>query len=162
MIREMLDSDWKRIEEIYAQGIESGKATFNTSCPSFEEWDSSHFKKCRYVYEIEGRVVGWVALSPVSSREAYKGVGEVSIYVDNAFQHKGVGSGLLKHLVENASQNGFWSILSVIFEENIPSIEMTKKCGFRYIGYRERISKDKFGRWLNTVMLEKRLDGELL
>lgn len=157
MIREMLDSDWKRVEEIYSMGVESGKATFNDSCPTFEEWDRCHFKKCRYVYEIDGKVVGWVAMSPVSQREAYKGVGEASLYVDNGYHHAGVGTKLLCHLIKEAPENGFWSILAVIFEENVPSIEMTKKCGFRYIGYRERIAQDKFGRWLNTVMLEKRL-----
>lgn len=157
MIRKMLDSDWKRVEEIYLQGIESGKACFNQTCPTFEEWDMGHFKKCRYVYEKDGKVVGWVALSPVSTREAYKGVGEASLYVDDDYHHIGVGSALLNHLVEEAPENGFWSILAVIFEENIPSIGMTKKCGFRYIGYRERIAQDKYGRWLNTVMLEKRL-----
>ena len=82
MIREMRDEDWGTVAEIYKQGLEEGTSTFNTECPSFTEWNEGHVKNCRFVFEEEGKVVGWIALSPSSSRCAYKGCVEMSVYVD--------------------------------------------------------------------------------
>ena len=86
MIREMQKADWNRVSEIYQQALLEGKSTFNTVCPDYDEWDNNHIKDCRYVAEIDDMVVGWIAISPTSSREAYKGVVEVSIYIDNKYQ----------------------------------------------------------------------------
>lgn len=157
MIREMQPEDWSRVREIYEQGIEDGNSTFTTECPSFEEWDANHLRSGRLVAETEGKIVGWLALSPVSNREPYKGVAEVSLYVDRNFHRRGIGTELLKTVCTKAPEYGIWSLLSVIFEINKPSTELHKKCGFREIGYRERIAKDRFGNWQNTIMLEKRL-----
>ena len=88
MIREMCETDWKRVAEIYEQGLSSGTATFNTECPSYTDWNNSHIKECRYVYEESGKVVGWIAISPTSSRCVYKGCVEMSIYIDSARRAK--------------------------------------------------------------------------
>ena len=96
MIRPMVDNDWERVSEIYKQGMEGGTATFNTECPSFEEWDKGHIKECRFVYEEDGNVIGWVAISPTSSRCVYKGCVEMSIYVDQNYRGHGVGTALVK------------------------------------------------------------------
>ena len=157
MIRPMRDSDWARVAAIYQQGIDSGIATFTTQCPSFEEWDRYHHKNCRFIYEQDGIVVAWIAVSPTSSREVYCGNVEMSLYVDSAYQRKGIGKALIEHLKEEMPKADFWSLYSVIFSINVASIELNKKCGFREIGYRERPSKDRFGNWQNTTLMEYRM-----
>ena len=156
MIRKMLDTDWTRVAEIYKQGMESCIATFNTECPSFEEWDKSHIKECRYVYEDNGIVVGWISISPTSSRCVYRGVAEMSIYNDSAHKGKGIGTALVNHLIKESQKLGYWSIYSAIISINKASIALHKKCGFREIGYRERIAKDIHGEWQNTTLMEYR------
>lgn len=158
MIREMRPEDWDRVVEIYKQGIERGVSTFNTTCPSYEVWDHAHLKVCRFVAEIERDVAGWVAISAVSSRPVYQGVVEVSIYIDERYQGKGIGSTLLTKLCEASEKAGYWSLYSVIFSMNTSSIALHKKCGFREIGYREKVAKDRFGKWQNTTLMERRND----
>ena len=156
MIRPMRNSDWKSVAEIYQQGIDSGIATFTTNCPSFEEWDRYHHRNCRFVYEQDGKVVAWIAVSPTSSREVYSGNVEMSLYVDYAYHRRGIGTALIEHLKAEAVKAGYWSLYSVIFSINVASIELNRKCGFREIGYRERPSRDKFGNWQNTTLMEYR------
>lgn len=157
MIREMCETDWKRVAEIYEQGLSSGTATFNTECPSYTDWNNSHIKECRYVYEESGKVVGWIAISPTSSRCVYKGCVEMSIYIDSAYRGKGIGTALVNHLISESQKAGYWSIYSAIISINEASIKLHKKCGFREIGYRERIAKDRFGNWQNTTLMEYRV-----
>ena len=157
MIRAMRVSDWERVAEIYTQGLEAGRSTFNTKCPTYEEWDKGHLKDCRFVYEEDGKVVGWVAISPSSSRCCYRGCVENSIYIDNDYKGRGIGTALTKKLLEECEKLGYWSILATIFSINTASLKMHKSCGFREIGYRERIAKDRFGEWQNTTMMEYRV-----
>lgn len=145
MIRDMEKSDWQRVSEIYAQGLEKGVATFETACPTYDDWDKSHLQVCRYVSVESGNVVGWIALSPTSIKQAYIGSVEVSVYVDDSYQRMGIGYGLMKHIISEAPKKGIWSLYTAILSINVASIEFHKKCGFREIGYRERIAKDKFG-----------------
>jgi phosphinothricin acetyltransferase len=152
----MRDEDWMMVAKIYEQGLEEGTSTFNTECPSFAEWNAGHIKDCRFVYEEEGKVVGWIALSPSSSRCAYRGCAEMSVYVDREYRGRGIGSALVNTVVEKAIKDGYWSIYSAILSINKASITMHKKCGFREIGYRERIAKDRFGTWQNTTLMEYR------
>ena len=156
MIREMRDEDWETVAEIYKQGLEEGTSTFNTECPGFTEWNEGHVKNCRFVFEEEGKVVGWIALSPSSSRCAYKGCVEMSVYVDRNYRGHGVGTALVNTIIREAEKDGYWSIYSAIFSINKASIALHKKCGFREIGYRERIAKDRFGKWQNTTLMEYR------
>lgn len=156
MIREMQKSDWPRVSEIYTQAIDRGQSTFNTVCPPFEQWDKAHIPDCRYVYEQDGQVVAWVALSPTSPRPVFGGVVEVSIYVDEAYQGQGIGTELLNWECAESEKCGFWTLYVAIFTTNFRSIALHKKCGFREIGYREKIAKDKFGQWQNIIIMEKR------
>ena len=159
MIREMNEKDWERVEEIYLQGIETGIATFNTKSPSYEEWNNEHIDSCRFVYVDGEKVVGWAALSPISSRCAYKGCAEMSVYIDNDYQGRGIGTELVESLLHEAKKQGYWSILSTIISINSASAALHKKCGFREIGYRERIAKDRFGNWQNVTLFELRLES---
>jgi phosphinothricin acetyltransferase len=155
-IREMKDTDWEAIGSIYREGIETNIATFQREVPTFEEWDRSHIKACRMVAEENGQVVGWVALSAVSSRCVYSGVAEVSIYIKAECRGRGIGVKLLQYVIEASEKEGFWTLQSGIIESNKASIALHKKAGFRMIGYRERIAKDHHGEWQNTVLMERR------
>ncbi len=156
MIREMKLSDWDSMVEIYNQSVKKGDVTFATECPAFEDWDASHIKECRFVYEIDGKVVGYTVIAPTSKRQAYWGVVELSIFVDENYLRKGIGKALLEKLCEETEKLGYWTLYSAIFSVNKASIELHKKCGFRVIGTRENIAKDIFGEWQDTTILERR------
>ena len=142
--------------EIYAQGIATGMATFETEVPSWEEWDADHLATLRVVAERDGEVVGWAALAPVSQRACYRGVAEESVYVAEKARGQGVGSSLLGALVERAEKAGIWTIETSIFPENVASIELHRRCEFRVVGTRERIGQLR-GVWRDTVLLERRV-----
>ncbi len=155
-VRKMHSEDWGRVAAIYQEGIDTRIATFQTEVPSYEQWDSGHLKECRLVACQSNKVIGWVALSSVSSRCVYRGVAEVSIYIDKNFRGKSAGSLLLEQVIKESEDLGFWTLQSGIFEENVPSIRLHEKHGFRVIGYREKIGKTNDGEWKNTCLLERR------
>lgn len=156
-IREMEDKDWEDVLKIYKQGIESGISTFRKDLPDKKSWESSHLKACRFILcHNSGSIVGWAALSPTSSRIDYCGVTEVSIYIDKAHQGKKLGEFLLNKIKDEAEKNGIWTLQSSIFQANKASLKLHKKCGFREVGYREKIAKDKNDIWQNTVLMEYR------
>ncbi|TAI47237.1 GNAT family N-acetyltransferase [Flagellimonas allohymeniacidonis] len=155
VIREMKPEDWVQVSQIYQEGINTGLATFEQQIPSYKSWDQAHVKSCRIVAEEGNQLLGWAALSPVSSRCVYGGVGEVSVYVGALSRGKGVGKALLKKLVEESEKAGFWTIQSGIFPENGASIELHEKVGFRFIGKRERVGKIN-GMWKDNLLFEKR------
>ncbi|MGN0537458.1 MAG: C-GCAxxG-C-C family (seleno)protein [Acutalibacteraceae bacterium] len=161
MIREMNVKDWEQVAEIYLQGIENGVSTFNTKCPSYEEWDNEYIDNCRFVYIDGEKVVGWVAISPTSSSCVYKGCVEMSIYIDNDYQGRGIGTELVDRLLCEAKKQGYRSILSTVISIDSASVELHKKCGFREVGYREKIAKDRFGNWQNTILFELRLESKV-
>ena len=155
MIREMVSKDSERILEIYKMGIDTMNATFETEIPEWNEWDAKHHKHSRFVYENDHNVLGWIALSPVSTRKVYEGVAEVSIYIDPIIQGKGIGSKLMEKVIESSEKAGIWTLYSSIFPENIPTLNLHQKFGFRIIGTREKIAKLD-GVWRDTLLLEKR------
>jgi L-amino acid N-acyltransferase YncA len=152
----MRSGDWPRVAEIYAEGIATGEATFETDVPSWVEWDSSHRPDLRIVAERGGELVGWAALAPVSRRPCYAGVAEESVYVADRTRGRGVGSSLLRTLLERADRAGVWTIQTSIFPENVASIELHRRCGFRAVGRRERIAQLR-GVWRDTVVMERRV-----
>lgn len=156
MIREMKQTDWDAMMEIYKQSLRKGTVTFQTECPTYEEWDMAHCKECRYVYELDGKVVGYTMIAPTSKREAYRGVVELSIFVDEKYLCQGIGRQMLTKLCEETEKRGYWTLYSAVFSVNEASIELHKKCGFRVIGYRDKIAKDRFGKWQNTTIMERR------
>jgi L-amino acid N-acyltransferase YncA len=155
MIREMLPVDSKSVLEIYAMGLETGNATFETIVPSWQEWDLKHLSHSRFVYESDGKVVGWAALTPFSSRIVYCGVAELSIYVASEFRGKKIGSALMERIIYSSEVNGIWTLFSSVFPENEATLSLHKKFGFRIIGKREKIAKLD-GNWRDTILLERR------
>ena len=156
-IRAMRIEDWERVAEIYRQGISTGKATFQTVIPEYAEWDKGHLEAGRLVaVDHRGSVIGWVALSPTSSRCVYRGVAEVSVYVSDACRGMDVGRTLLMREIEESEKAGIWTLQSGIFAINESSIGLHKKCGFRVVGVREKIGQDFENRWQDTVLMERR------
>lgn len=156
IIREMKKEDWESIKEIYNQALLEGKSTFNKDLPTYQEWDKNHLQDCRYIVERNESIIAWCSLAATSSREVYRGVVEVSIYVHQQYRGKGVGKKLLTHLCIESEKKGYWTLYSGILANNIESRGLHLSCGFREIGYREKIAKDIFGEWQDTVIYEKR------
>lgn len=155
-IREMQTADWPFVAEIYKQGMDTNLATFQSECPTYEQWNQSHLKACRLVISADCTIAGWAALTPVSSRCVYAGVAEVSIYVSSAVRRNGLGKQLLSALISASEQEGVWTLQSGIMQDNISSIRLHEACGFRMVGYREKIGRDRLGIWRNTVLMERR------
>jgi phosphinothricin acetyltransferase len=160
---------WPAVREIYREGIATGNATFETELPQWEKWDSNHHQSCRLIaleprdaavpeilVPLDGaNVLGWAALSPVSSRRVYAGVAEVSVYVATTARGRGVGKALLEALVQESEMNGIWTLQAGIFPENAASIALHKVCGFQKVGIRRRIGK-LADQWRDVMLLERR------
>ncbi len=151
----MRPGDWPLVREIYAQGIATGDATFETDIPGWEHWDKVHREDCRLVAKKDGRVIGWAALSPVSARRVYAGVAEVSIYVAGDARGRKIGALLLEALIRESEAAGIWTLQAGIFPENTASIALHTRCGFTKIGVRRRIGK-LADRWRDVLLLERR------
>jgi phosphinothricin acetyltransferase len=154
-IEAMKNEDWASVQSIYREGIATGNATFETVVPEWDEWDKNHLPICRLIARSDNRIIGWAALSAVSNRPAYSGVCEVSIYITNWARGCGVGRALLGTLIEESERMGIWILQAGIFPENADSIALTRACGFREVGYRERIGQMN-GVWRNVVLVERR------
>lgn len=152
MIRE---HHYPGIAAIYLQGLATGNASFQQSAPGWEDWDKSHLPHSRIVVMVNDRVAGWAALTAVSSRCVYAGVAEVSVYVGNEYRGKGLGKILLNELIKESEANNLWTLQSGIFPENTASIRLHEACGFRKIGYREKIGNMN-GTWRDNIIMERR------
>lgn len=151
----MLAADWPDVARIYAEGIDTGDATFETDVPAWSHWDAGHLPQHRFVAELDGAVCGWAALSPISDRCAYSGVAEVSVYVAAAVRGRGVGRALLSALLHSADTGDIWTVQAGIFPENTASVHLHDACGFRVVGTRERIGTLN-GVWRDVLLLERR------
>lgn len=165
LVRQMTGADWPAVSSIYQQGMDTNVATFQSDCPPWEDWDATHLSSCRLVIEDAGEVAGFAALTAVSGRCVYAGVAEVSIYVAQTHRGRGAGKQLLHELIRLSEREGFWTLQSGILQENTASIRLHESCGFRMVGYREKLGRDRYGVWRNTVLMEKRsardnFDGE--
>lgn len=169
VVRELTEQDWPAVRAIYAAGIATGNATFETTVPSWNHWDATHLSGHRLVAVLgdggpapsaeptgPGELVaGWAALSPVSDRCVYAGVAENSVYVAPAHHGRGIGRALLQDLVARAEDAGIWTVQTGIFPENTASIALHQACGFRLVGRRERLGRLD-GVWRDVLFLERR------
>ncbi len=151
----MEDSDGPEVLAIYEEGIGTGYSTFETSVPSWEEWKAAHLMECCFVAKAEGALLGWVSLSSTSSRKCYAGVAEVSLYVRESARRQGIGMALLEKIISESEARGFWTLQGATFPENKASLRLQARCGFRVIGYRERVAK-RDGAWRNSILTERR------
>lgn len=154
-VEKMRAGQWGEVSAVYAEGLATGHATFETEPPDWARWDAAHLPCCRLVALDGGRVAGWAALSRVSAREVYAGVAEVSVYVGGPFRGRGVGRALLEALVRESESEGVWTLQASVFPENAASLALHVSCGFREVGRRERVGR-LGGLWRDTILLERR------
>lgn len=152
---EITAENYPEVARIYGEGLLTGTATFETTIPKWEKWDAGHLSFGRIMAVEENNFLGWASLSAVSSRCVYGGVAEVSVYVSESARGKGVGEFLLKNLIEISEANNIWTLQSGIFRDNMASHKLHAKCGFREIGFKERVGQLK-GVWKDNVLLERR------
>ena len=158
-IRPMSPSDAGRVLAVYQAGLDAGDASFETAVPSWADFDAARLPGHRHVATADdtGELLGWVAVSPVSSRSAYAGVVEHSVYVTPEARGRGVGAALLQALIDSTEAAGIWTIQSGIFPENTASLRLHERKGFRSVGVRERVGCHH-GRWRDVVLVERRSD----
>ncbi|NIA25066.1 MAG: GNAT family N-acetyltransferase [Gammaproteobacteria bacterium] len=154
-IRSMLPEDLEHVVAIYAEGLVTGQATFETSVPSPEAWEATHLPSCKLVAVDEDTVIGWAALSAVSNRCVYGGVAEASTYVAADRRGQGVGGALLDALITASEDEGYWTLQASTFPENESSLLLLQSRRFRIVGNRIRIGQHE-GHWRDTVLLERR------
>lgn len=155
VIDAMRQEDWPAVRAIYAEGIATGHATFELEPPPRETWDAAHLEVGRLVARSQEGVIGWAALTGVSGRCVYAGVAEISVYVAESARGKGLGGALLQQLVEASEAGGIWTLQAGIFPENVASIRLHERCGFRLVGMRERVGR-MHGVWRDVVLMERR------
>ncbi|MGD1068941.1 MAG: N-acetyltransferase family protein [Bryobacteraceae bacterium] len=155
VIDALKQEDWEPVRDIYLQGIATGHATFQQDAPDWPEWDRGHLVSCRLVARSESRILGWAALSPVSRRPVYAGVGEVSVYIRESARGQGIGKALLSTLIDASERARIRTLQAGIFPENTASIELHRKLGFRVVGIRERMGC-KHGQWRDVRLMERR------
>ncbi|NUT33999.1 MAG: N-acetyltransferase [Hamadaea sp.] len=156
LVRAMTPADAAPVLAIYQAGLDGGLASFETVAPAWEAFDRGRLPGHRLVAEVDGSVVGWVAVSAVSARPVYAGVVEHSVYVDPAAHGRGVGSALLAALFASTEAAGIWTIQSGIFPNNTASVRLHTKAGFRVVGTREKVGRHPFDGWRDVLMIERR------
>ncbi len=154
-VRALTATDWPAVRRIYAEGIATGDATFETEVPERRSLDHAWLADHRWVAEVDGEVAGWGSARPVSNRPVYAGVAETSVYVGSGFRGRGIGRALIHRQVTEADDAGLWTLQTSIFPENRASIALHRSAGFRILGVRERIGRHH-GVWRDTVFLERR------
>ncbi|NBE84013.1 GNAT family N-acetyltransferase [Micromonospora rubida] len=155
-VRPMTADDTERVLDIYQTGLDGGDASFETTAPTWAAFDAGRLPDHRLV-AVDGHdtVLGWIAVSPTSTRAVYAGVVEHSVYVDPAARGRGVARRLLDALIASTETAGIWTIQSGVFPENAASLTLHERAGFRVVGVRERVGR-RHGRWRDVVLLERR------
>jgi L-amino acid N-acyltransferase YncA len=153
----MRETDAAEVLAIYQAGLDGGNASFETTAPTWQAFDSGKLPLHRHVAvdAVSGQVVGWIAVSAVSSRCVYAGVVEHSVYVHPGHGGRGVGLALLNALIRSTEAEGIWTIQSGVFPENTASLRLHEKAGFRVVGTRHRVGRHH-DRWRDVVLLERR------
>lgn len=154
-VRPLDAEDWTAVRRIYAEGIATGIATFETTVPGRAGLDAKWLPGHRWVATIDDTVVGWTAAAPVSPREHYAGVAETSVCVAEDHRGRGVGKALLHKQVTEADAAGLWTLQTAIFTENRAGIALHHRAGYRTVGIRERVAR-RDGVWHDTVLIERR------
>jgi L-amino acid N-acyltransferase YncA len=154
-IRPLTAEDWPAVEAIWAEGISTRNATFETETPSWETFDATRHPAHRLIAAEGGELLGWAALAPVSRRPCYEGVVENSVYVAGGARGRGIGTSLMEALVASADAGGIWTIQTNVFPENTASVRLHERVGFRVVGRRDRLARLD-GVWRDTLLLERR------
>ncbi len=155
-IVELEEKHWPAVRSCLRRALDRHTATLDPSLPTWEQWDRKYHQRLRLGALANGTLAGWAGVYSASIREAYSGVGEVSIYVFPEYQKRGIGSLLLRHLVEASEREGYWTLQALVFPENEASLHLFRRAGFRTVGLREKLGRRPDGRWQDIILLERR------
>ena len=156
-IRRAVPVDGARIADIYNQGIQARTATFETELRTAEDrqrWLEEHQNVPAVIALADSGVIGFAYAGEYRLRPCYEGIGEFSVYIDESFRGMGVGKVLLRALIDEAKNLGYWKLVSRIFDFNVASRQLCRACGFREVGTYEKHGKLD-GRWVDCVIVEK-------
>jgi L-amino acid N-acyltransferase YncA len=164
-IRPTIPADLFAITEIYQQAVLYGTATFELIPPDLAEM-TRRFGVLMdggfpyLVAALEGHVVGYAYSGAYRPRPAYRFTVENSVYLQPAIQRRGIGLQLLQRLIAESEARGYRQMIAVIGDSaNAGSVGVHSRCGFQMIGTHPNVGF-KFGRWLDTVMMQRALgDG---
>lgn len=156
------ETDWPEVQRIYAEGIATGVATFESAPPA--TWEDFIRTKvapcCLAARDGSGTLAGWAVLIPVSYRPVYRGVAEASLYIGAAHRGQRAGDALMKRLIAVSEAHGFWALQSSTFPQNQASLALQQRHGFKIVGIRKKIGRMTHGplagQWCDTLLLERR------
>ncbi len=164
-VRAVQHTDFRTIQEIYAQHVLSGRASFDTTPPTAEEmtarWRTVSGQGLPYLAaEVDGVVAGFAYAAPYRPRPAYRHTVEDSVYVHPDAGRLGIGRALLTQVIADCSAQDYRQMIAVIGDSgNLASIRLHENCGFRHTGTLEGVGH-KFGGWLDVVLMQRQLgDG---
>ncbi len=153
--------DLPSITEIYNNAIEKTVTTFDTEPKSRDEqkhWFFTHGKKNPILIAEQGGIlIGWGALSKYSNRSAYDDTAELSVYVKEQWQGKGIGKALIEAVLKKGKSAGLHAVIARITEGNEKSIHIHESMGFEHVGILKEVGF-KFNKRLDVYILEKILE----
>ncbi|WP_041797856.1 GNAT family N-acetyltransferase [Rhodopseudomonas palustris] len=162
LIRPAAAADLPAITAIYADAVRTGTATFELTPPDLAEM-TRRFETLAgggfpYLVALLGdRVAGYAYAGPYRPRPAYRFTVENSVYLDPLAHRRGLGTALLHELIAQCEARGFRQMIAVIGDStNAGSVAVHRKSGFDLIGVHRNVGF-KFGRWLDTVMMQRAL-----
>ncbi|MGI5169886.1 N-acetyltransferase family protein [Spirillospora sp. CA-253888] len=155
VIRAMRPEDADQVLTIYQQGLDTGHAGFETTAPTWAEFDSAKLARHRHVAADGSAVLGWIAAARISDRSCYAGVVEHTVHVCPHARGLGIGAALLDTFIADTEAHEIWTVQTGIFPENIAGLRLHHRAGFRTIGVRERLGRHH-GRWRDVALLERR------
>jgi phosphinothricin acetyltransferase len=162
-IRLATPGDLVAINDIYNHYVHHSTCTYQEESESIESrraWFNRHGENHPVtVATIDGRVVGWGSLSPYHARSAYRFTLENSVYVHPDFQRRGIGSDILKDLIDRAGALGYRVIIAAIDGDQPASIALHAKFGFVHVGHFKQVGF-KFDRWLGVIYMELLLQND--
>ena len=155
-IRHAHPADAETVAAIYNEGIEERSSTFETTprtAADVDAWRGAGERFPLLVAEDDGAVSGWARVQPYSEREAYRGVGEASVYVRRTARGRGLGRALLTGLAASAEKVGYWKLTGKLFTENDASFALVRRCGWREVGTHLRHGRLE-GEWRDVIVVE--------
>lgn len=156
-IRPARVEDAKEVARIYNQGVQDRAATFENAYVTPEErylWIVARPEKYPVlVAEVKHTLMGWASLNPHSPRACYRGIAELSIYIDRSLRGHGVGQELMRAMQDVAREKGYYKIVGNIIADNEAGRKLCQVTGWRVVGVHEKHGKLE-NAWHDLVLVE--------
>ena len=162
LIRPAAEADLPAITAIYDHAVRTGTATFELTAPTLDDMTARYTSLTGagfpyLVADLDGQILGYAYAGPYRPRPAYRFTVENSVYLPPEAQRRGVGLKLLTALIDASAERGYRQMIAVIGDSaNAASIGVHTRAGFEMVGVHRNVGF-KFGRWLDTVMMQREL-----